>query len=196
MSKYGCPDILINNAGFATYRTFENTDMEEIERLISVNLLGAMRCTKAFLPEMIARRRGVIVNMASIAGRIVLTPNGTYCAAKHGLVAWSETLRYELAHFSIQVNVICPGRAETSFFDHETFKTRAQRPETRFTISVEDISRATRRAIAHNRFITYIPWSFGLLVWLINALPFFGKRIVGRLLLSRIKSIYDQPQNL
>lgn len=195
LSKYGCPDILINNAGFATYRTFENTDMTEIERLISVNLLGAMRCTKAFLPEMIVRRSGIIVNMASIAGRLVLTPNGTYCAAKHGLVAWSETLRYELAHFNIQVNVICPGRVETPFFDHETFQRRAPRPETRFTITVEEISKATRRAITHNRFITYVPWSLGLLVWLTNALPFLVKPLFGRLLLSRIKSIYNQPQS-
>ncbi len=61
---YGCPDILINNAGFATYRTFEASSSDELERLIEVNLLGAMRCTKAFLPQMIARRHGAIANMA------------------------------------------------------------------------------------------------------------------------------------
>ena len=194
LSKYGCPDILINNAGFAIYRTFENTEMKEIERLVSVNLLGAMRCTRVFLPDMIARQSGVIVNMASIAGRLVLTPNGTYCAAKHALVAWSGTLRDELAHFNIQVNVICPGRVETPFFDHETFKRRAPRPETRFTITVEDVSRATRRAITHNHFLTYVPWTLGLLVWLSNTLPFLIKPIWRRLMLSRIKSIYDQPQ--
>lgn len=193
LSKYGCPDVLINNAGFATYRTFEQSDIEEIERLVNVNLLGAMRCTRAFLPCMIARGTGAIVNMASIAGRLVLTPNGTYCAAKHALVAWSETLRYELARYNIQVNVICPGRVETPFLDHETFKNRAPRPETRYTISVEDVSRATLRAIAHNHFMTYVPWTFGLVVWLTNTLPFLVKPVFGRLMLSRIQSIYDRP---
>ena len=192
LSKFGCPDVLINNAGFATYRTFENSAIEEIERLVSVNFVGAMRCTRAFLPFMIARRNGAIVNMASIAGRLVLTPNGTYCAAKHALVAWSETLRYELAHFNIQVNVICPGRVETPFFDHETFKSRAQRPETRYTITLEDISKATLRAITHNHFMTYVPWTLGLVVWLTNTLPFLVKPVFRRLILSRIKSIYDQ----
>lgn len=192
LSRYGCPDILINNAGFATYRTFENTEMEEIERLISVNLLGAMRCARVFLPEMIARQSGVIVNMASISGRLLLTPNGTYGAAKHALVAWSESLRAELAHFNIQVNVICPGRVETPFFDHETFKSRAHRPETRFTITLKDVSRATQRAIIHNRFLTYVPWTLGLLVWLSNALPFLVKPIWRRLILSRIRAIYNQ----
>ena len=190
LSKYRCPDILINNAGFATYRTFENSNIEEIERLISVNLLGAMRCTMAFLPDMIARHSGTIVNMASIAGRLILTPNGTYCAAKHALVAWSETLRHELAHFNIQVNVICPGRVESPFFEHITFQNRAPRPEARHTIAIQDVSRATLRAISRNRFITYVPWSLGLLVWITNALPFLIKPIYGRLISSRIRSIY------
>lgn len=194
IGSYGCPDILINNAGFATYRTFENTEMEEIERLVSVNLVGAMRCARVFLPEMIARQSGVIVNMASISGRLIITPNATYGAAKHALVAWSEALRDELAHFNIQVNVICPGRVETPFFDHETFRSRTERPETRFTITLKDVSRATQRAIIHNHFLTYVPWTLGLLVWLSNSLPFLVKPIWSRLLRSRIREIYDRPQ--
>lgn len=192
LSKHGCPDIIINNAGFATYRTFEKMDMEEIERLVNVNLLGAMRCTRAFLPEMIARRSGAIVNMASIAGRLILTPNGTYCAAKHALVAWSETLRYELMPFGIQVNVICPGRVETPFFEHETFQNRAARPETKHTVRIEDVSRATLRAVVNNNFMTCIPRSAGLLIWLTNTLPFLMKPLYGRLISSRIKSIYSR----
>ena len=190
LSKYGCPDILINNAGFATYRTFESSNIDEIERLISVNLLGAMRCTKAFLPDMIARHSGTIVNMASIAGRVILTPNGSYCAAKHALVAWSETLRHELVHLNIQVKVICPGRVESPFFEHPTFQNRAPRPEARHTITTQDVSRATVRAIGRNRFITYVPWSLGLLVWITNSLPFLIKPVYGWLISSRIRSIY------
>ena len=192
LAEHGCPDILINNAGFATYRTFEATPMEEMERLVSVNMVGAMRCTKVFLPAMIARRSGTIVNMASVAGRLVITPNGTYCAAKHGMVAWSETLKYELAHFNIQVNVVCPGRVETPFFEHETFQARTQRAETRYTITLEDVSRATLKAITGNRFLTYVPWTFGLMYWLLNSLPFILKPIYGKLISNRIKTIYQR----
>ena len=190
LGTHGCPDILINNAGFATYRTFEQSDPDEIEQLINVNLLGAMRCARAFLPDMIARRAGAIVNMASIAGRLTITPNATYGAAKHGLVAWSDALRHELARFNIQVNAVCPGRIETPFFDHETFKRRAPRPETRFTITVQDAARATRRAIARNRFVTYVPWTLGLLVWLTNVMPFLIRPVYGRLLRNRVESLY------
>ena len=106
LQERGCPDILINNAGFATYRTFEESSLEEIERLVSVNFVGAMRCAHSFLPAMIARGHGSIVNIASIAGKLVMTPNGVYSASKHGLVAWSEILKYELARFNINVSVI------------------------------------------------------------------------------------------
>lgn len=189
----GCPDILINCAGYATYRTFEESDWTELEHLVQVNLLGAMRCVKGFLQPMISRRSGIIVNMASIAGRMTLTPNGTYSSSKHAMVTWSEVLKYELARFGIQVNVICPGRVETSFFDHETFKTRAPRAETKYTITVEQVSKATLQAIARNRFMTYVPWTFGLMVWAINTFPWLVKPIYNRLLQSRLNSYYQLP---
>jgi short-subunit dehydrogenase len=189
-NRRGCPDILVNCAGFATYRTFEESDLEEIERLVNVNLIGAMRCAKAFLPAMIDRRSGAIVNMASVAGRVVITPNGIYSSAKHALVAWSEALRYELDGFGIQVNVICPGRVDTAFFDHETFRTRLPRAETRFSITAQDVSRATLQAIRRDRFITYVPWAFGPLVWLSEVAPFIAKPLLGRLMISRVKSLY------
>jgi uncharacterized protein len=190
IDQYGCPDVLINCAGFATYRTVEGSDLEELERLVSVNFLGAVRCTRVFLPPLIARRQGVIVNMASIAGRLALTPNGTYCASKHALVAWSEILRYELTRFNLQVNVICPGRVETPFFDHQTFKERHARRETRYTTSLQDVSRATLQAVARNRFLTYVPRTLGVLVWLTNVMPFLVKPLYKRLMLNRVESIY------
>ncbi len=189
--SHGCPDILVNCAGFATYRSFEGTDIAEIERLIEVNLLGAMRCARAFLPSMIARRSGAILNVASIAGRMIITPNATYGAAKHGMVAWSEALRYELARFGIQVNVVCPGRVETPFFDHETFRTRAPRRETRHTVGVEDVSRDALAAVARNRFLTYTPRTLGLLAWLLRAFPFLLRPLYGRLLTRRIDALYE-----
>lgn len=193
LQHYGCPDILVNNAGFATYRTFEASSIEEVERLVDVNLVGAMRCTKAFLPDMIKRRSGIIVNMASIAGRLVMTPNGVYCTSKQGLVAWSETMKWELGHFGLQVNVICPGRVEidTAFFEHETFQNRTKRAETRYTITVKDVSQATIRAIVRNRFITYAPRTLGLVAWGLDAFPFPLKPVYSWLMRNRIKTYYQ-----
>jgi hypothetical protein len=194
MAGIGCPDILVNNAGLATYRTFEQMDPSEIELLVSVNFLGALRCTKAFLAAMIARRSGTIVNMASIAGRIPMTPNGTYSAAKHGLVAWSETLRYEVARYGISVSVICPGRVETPFFDHPTFRERVPRRETRQTITLDDVSGATLDAVAHRRFLTYVPRSLGFVVWAINALPLVARPLYRILMSRRVADMYlDEP---
>lgn len=188
--RFGELDILVNNAGYAVYRTFEETDIDEICRLVDVNLVGAMRCIRAFLPGMIARRRGHIVNVSSLAGRIPITPNGVYCASKHGLVALSDALRYELHDVNVQVHVICPGRVETPFFDHESFRTRAPRAETRYTVTVEQISRATLRAIETGRFMTYVPWTLGVVAWSMNALPWLTRPLFGRLMVARIRSYY------
>lgn len=190
LSEHGCPDILVNCAGFATYRTFEESPIDEIEQLVGVNLLGAMRCTHSFLPKMIARGNGSIVNVASIAGKLVMTPNGVYSASKHGLVAWSETLKYELARFNINVSVICPGRVETAFFDHETFRARAPRAETQLTIPIEEVSRKAISAIEKKKFLTFIPSYYGLIIWLVNTFSYFSKPIYGRLLSSRIEDMY------
>lgn len=194
LTDYGCPDILVNNAGFATYRTFEASDIAEVERLVHVNLLGAMRCTKAFLSHMLARRSGSIVNMASIAGKIAMTPNGTYSASKHALVAWSETLRVELLRFGVRVHVICPGRVETPFFAHKTFRRRSRRTETRHRISVDDVCRATIDAIEQGRFITYVPRVYGIGVWLLNAFPVVLRPLYDRLMVSRIDDYYKSGE--
>jgi uncharacterized protein len=191
LRRFGHVDILINNAGYAVYHTFESTDVSEICRLAEVNLLGAIRCIRVFLPGMIERRTGRIVNMASIAGRIPLTPNSVYCASKHGLVALSQALRYELQDFNVRVHVICPGRAETPFFDHQSFKTRAVRPETGYTVTVDEISKATIRAIEKERFLTYVPRTLGVLAWSMSALPWVVEPLFRRLMVARIRSYYS-----
>ena len=190
LSEHGCPDILVNCAGYATYQTFEETLLDEIERSVNVNLLGALRCTHFLLPAMISRKYGSIVNIASIAGKMIITPNSTYGASKHGMVGWSEALKYEVARFNIDVSVICPGRVETAFFDHETFRTRAPRGETQMTIPIEIVSKKIIEAIEKRRFLTYIPSYYGFIVWLINVIPFIIKPIYGKLLSSRIETLY------
>lgn len=194
LAEFGVPDLLVNNAGFATYRPFEQQPVDEMEAIIAVNLMACLRLTRALLPSFIARGSGAVVNVASLAGKLALTPNMVYTTAKHGLVAWSECLSYELARFNIGVHVICPGRVLTPFFDHETFRTRAKRPETEHTIPMETVVEGTLQAVAHGRLLTYIPKSYAPLVWAKNVLPFIAGPIYRRLMLQRIESLYKPHQ--
>ena len=136
-----------------------------------------------------AAGRGEIVVMASIAGRLVMTPCGAYSAAKHALVAWAHTLKVELKASGIGVHVICPGRVETDFFAHESFEKRAPRNETRLTIPVETVSRAAISSIERNRFLTDVPHYYGVLVWLANTFPFPVGYLLDRLMQARVDSL-------
>ncbi len=188
-ARVGCLDILINNAGFATYHTFEESSLEEITRLANVNYVGALRCTRVVLAGMRERRCGQIVNIASIAGALILTPNAVYCGSKHGMVAWSECLRYELQPLGIRVNVVCPGRVETPFFHHETFRNRLPRAEANLTVPMDAVVAGTLTAILKNRPVTYIPGYLGYLAWMIRAFPLITAPLYGRLLANRVRAL-------
>ena len=193
LRKHGHVDVLINNAGYAIYRSFEESSVEEVLDILDVNLCGAMRCTKAFLPSMIMRREGRIVNISSIAGELIITPNAAYCAAKHGMVAWSRAIRLELARFNIAVNVVCPGRTGTSFHDHPSFRRRDvyRRKSTR-SLSVEKVSLEVLNAIRRDRAVAYVPRKIGAIVWALNALPHVTRPIWDRIMHRRIDQLYEQ----
>jgi NAD(P)-dependent dehydrogenase (short-subunit alcohol dehydrogenase family) len=190
---HGTPDVIVNNAGFATYRTFEQSDPAEIERLMSVNFGGAVRVTKAFLAAMIQRRSGRIVNVASVAGAIRITPNGLYCASKHAMVAWAQCLDLELRRFGISVGVVCPGRVETAFFDHETFRRRRHRKETQLGVSMPRVVDAVLDSVARRRPLRFVPGYFAVLAWLARALGPLVQGRLDRLMLSRIEDLYREP---
>ena len=190
VAEHGLPDILINNAGYAIYRTFEQENANEVERLMSVNFGGAIRVTKAFINGMIQRRSGYIVNIASIAGMLPLTPCALYAAAKHGMVAWSKCITAELARFGIEVTVVCPGRVETNFFDHESFRLRPHRTETEATVPLASVVDATLDAILRRQEIRYVPRRYGVLAWAYSALGPLVRVPFDRLLRSRVEDLY------
>lgn len=193
LTRYGRIDILLNNAGYAVYRPFEESSLEEVLDLVEVNLCGAMRCAKAFLPSMIAQRSGRIVNISSIGGEVIITPNAVYCAAKHGMVAWSKAIRYELAHFGISVNVVCPGHTKTNFHDHPTFRRRdPYRRKSANPLTVGEVSAGILKAIDTDRVVTYIPKRLKLVAWSLNALPFMTLWAWDRISHKRVERLYEQ----
>ena len=194
IAQHGVPDILINNAGYAIYRTFEQEDPAEVERLMSVNFGGAVRITKAFINGMVQRRSGHIVNMASIAGVLPLTPCALYGAAKHGMIGWSQCIAPELARFGIDVTVVCPGRVETNFFDHETFRSRPHRKETEATVPLAAVVNGTLDAILRRQRIRYIPRRYGMLAWAYHALGPLVRVPFEKLLRSRVEDLHRSSE--
>jgi short-subunit dehydrogenase len=192
LAEFGRIDVLVNNAGYAVYRAFEQSSTDEVLDIIDVNLSGSVRFIKACLPSMIAQKAGQIVNIASIAGKMILTPNAAYGGAKHGIVALSEALDYELEQFGIGVTVICPGRVETSFFDHETFQKRAHRKETQLTTSVEKVSQTIIDAINRRKRLVFVPSYWRYVAAAHSSLAWVFKPAYRVLMRQRMRSLYGQ----
>ncbi|WP_193171790.1 2-hydroxycyclohexanecarboxyl-CoA dehydrogenase [Nisaea nitritireducens] len=114
--ELGPVDILVNNAGWDIFKPFTQTVPEEWERLIAINLTGALHMHHAVLPGMVERRHGRIVNISSDAARAGSSGEAVYAACKGGLVAFSKTIAREHARHGITVNVVCPGPTDTALF--------------------------------------------------------------------------------
>ncbi len=125
--ELGPVDVLVNNAGWDVFRPFVKTEPAQWERLIAINLTGALHMHHAVLPGMVARRRGRIVNIASDAARVGSSGEAVYAACKGGLVSFSKTIAREHARHGITVNVVCPGPTETALF--EDYKQGAGNPD-------------------------------------------------------------------
>jgi 2-hydroxycyclohexanecarboxyl-CoA dehydrogenase len=106
--------VLVNNAGWDIFKPFVKTVPDEWDKLIAINLTGALHMLHAVLPGMVERRYGRIVNVASDAARGGSSGEAVYSACKGGLVALSKTLAREHARQSITVNVVCPGPTDTA----------------------------------------------------------------------------------
>jgi NAD(P)-dependent dehydrogenase (short-subunit alcohol dehydrogenase family) len=108
-------DALVNNAGYGQYGAVEDVSVEEWRRQFDVNFFGAIEVARAVLPSMRQARRGTIVNISSLTGKISIPFAAPYCASKHALEAMSDALRVEIAPFGIRVVVIQPGPITTRF---------------------------------------------------------------------------------
>ena len=113
---FGPCDVLVNNAGVPGGGTFANLSYQQIEDIVEVNVLGVMYGTRAFLPGMLKRHHGHIVNVASLAGRFATPGAAVYGASKHAVVAFSESLFYEVEDQGVLVTAVNPGFVKTEGF--------------------------------------------------------------------------------
>lgn len=115
IKKCGILDILVNNAGIGHVGTILQTESQDLDRLFSVNVRGMFSLTKAFLPAMIERKSGVVINMASIGGVVAIPDRLAYCTTKFAVVGFSKCLAVDHAKDGIRAVAVCPGRVETPF---------------------------------------------------------------------------------
>ncbi len=113
----GKTDVLINNAGYGGYGMVEAVSLKEAQRQFDANVFGLARVTKAVLPHMRTKRRGTIINMSSLVGKVSSPMIGWYGASKHAVEALSDALRAEVKGFGIKVAIIEPGAMATEFLD-------------------------------------------------------------------------------
>ena len=151
LKKWGTVDILVNNAGLMPLSFFKNLKIDEWDQMIDVNIKGVLYCTGAVVTHMLENKSGHIINISSVAGRIVFPAGSVYCATKHAITAFSEGLRQELSvRKNIRVTCIEPGVVATELTNTITdeslqgFVENAKKME---ALQAEDIANAIVYAV-------------------------------------------------
>ena len=173
-SQYGTPDILINNAGYGNYRLFIRETPSEIDRMMEVNYSAAAHLMSAFLPAMIERGSGAVVNVSSGAGKVAIPQMAIYCATKFALCALTEAVSYELEGTGVTIHLINPGPVETEFFTAGVWEGSRNQKKA----SPAQVSHSIQKAILTNRLISYVPPKRGLMVYAFNLLGPLGRRVM------------------
>ncbi len=123
IAKFGAIDVLVNNAGYGMLGAFETSTPEQIQRQFNTNVFGLMETTRAVLPHFRDRQSGVIVNVASVGGRVAFPLYSLYHSTKWAVEGFSESLQHELLAFNIRVKIIEPGPIKTDFYDRSAERT-------------------------------------------------------------------------
>ena len=151
VGKWGQVDILVNNAGLMPLSFVKNLKVDEWDQMIDVNIKGVLYCTAAVIPHMMEKKSGHIVNISSVAGRIVFPSGSVYCATKHAVTALSEGLRQEFStRKNIRVTCIEPGVVSTELTNtitDESLKDFVENAKKMQSLSAQDIANAIVYAV-------------------------------------------------
>jgi 3-oxoacyl-[acyl-carrier protein] reductase len=143
IARFGQIDVLVNNAGGSTPpQLFAETNPQKWRKDIDLNLIGVLNCTRAVVPHMIARKRGDIVSISSLAGVVGAATGISYAAAKAGVIAFTQSLAQELQESGVKVNCLAPAFGFTAFYEHfpEDWAERGKKMQAEGrTITPEDI---------------------------------------------------------
>ena len=126
LDKFGRIDAVVNNAGFAVVGPFEAATQEQIERQMQTNVYGPMNVCREILPYFREQKRGIIVNVASMGGRLTFPLYSIYHASKWALEGFSEGLQFEVKQFGIKIKIIEPGPIKTDFYERSQSVTKKE----------------------------------------------------------------------
>ena len=155
LALWGGIDLLVNNAGYGHHRTFLEWELEDMERMMRVNYFGSLYFTKALLPRMVEQRRGWVVFVSSVAGKIAPPEETAYAATKFAMVGLAASLSLEVEDAGVHVLTVCPGVIRTPFFDDEALSRMAPAAKNGM-VDVEGLIDATLAALAKGKHeITY-----------------------------------------
>ena len=150
-------ELLVNNAGFGVEGRFAQADISPQLAMIRLHALASVRLTHAALPGMVARGRGGVINVASLAGFMALPGAANYCATKGFLITFSRALNLELRRSGVTVQALCPGLTHTEFHANQRGGATTQMPEFMW-MSAEAVVEASLRDLAAGRAISIPGW--------------------------------------
>ena len=187
LEKFGSIDVLVNNAGFAIYGSVKDLSIDEIESQMETNYFGMMYCIKNFLPSMLERKSGHIVNVASVAASFGLPGIASYCASKFAMLGFSEGLKHELNGTGVGITVVSPIMVRTDFFDHPSFEKMPKYSPT--SLSSKTVAKAILKAANSPRLEIIVPSVVRSAVWLKHTFPYFINPIMGKSFKKQLDSV-------
>jgi short-subunit dehydrogenase len=150
----GPVDICVANAGIGLYGPFVDAAADRVEALMATNYLGTVHLFQAVLPSMIARRRGHLVAVGSIAGRIGAPFEAAYSATKFAVTGLTEALSVEVAPFGVGVSLVNPGPVATPFFENRGHRYERPRPR---PVPAGEVASSILRAVERNHAESFVP---------------------------------------
>jgi len=168
--NYGL-DVLVNNAGFGHADLFERAPWDRLESMVRVNVIAPMYLIHRFLPLMVSRRRGGILNISSGGGRVPMVGSATYSATKYAIRGLSETLMLELAGAGVRVTESAPGPVATEFSQTAGTKHLPGRPPEFVRITSDRCARESIAAFDRAKPVVYPGQPYRTLMRLLSILP-------------------------
>jgi short-subunit dehydrogenase len=185
-SEFGQVDILVNNAGYGHHRPFLEWDIEDQENMMRVNYFGMMYFTKLILPQMVERKNGWVIFVASVAGKLATPDESAYAASKFATVGLAEALSLEVEDDGVHVLTVCPGAIKTPFFDEEALD-RMPPVAKNGMVEPQDLVNAIMKALRKGQHEATFPYGIKA-GYIVRALaPNFMRKQVKRVTLGQLK---------
>ena len=182
-------EVLVNNAGFGTKGLFFDADIAGQDRMHRVHVMASMHLTHAALRQMVASRKGAVINVSSVAALLIGAGSASYGATKAWMNAFTEALDAELraVESPVRVQALCPGFTITEF--HDTMQMDRSAVPRWLWLSAEDVVDTSLRALEKGKVVVVTGWQYKLLVAIVRLLPRSLVRQLGRASGRRMKRV-------